>query len=166
MGNALFWQGGVLVLSSGDDWIDEPGAMVTLRNSSFRWNEADLDNGAVANVEKFALLTVEGDGNVFEKNACGADGGVIASTTDSLVIIQGGTFTRNTCLMVSRVPGARCGSPIWRYQKVFPLLLWVWYRSPSAIPTGQMFSHGFRIRPGRVRRRINFIGCRVHDEQG
>lgn len=111
MGYAIFTQGGVLVLSSGDDRIDNPGARVTLRNSSFRWNMADLDNGAVANVEKFASILVEGDGNVFEGNNCGADGGVFASTTDTLVTIEGGTFQGNTCFLVSQMFQRRCS---WR----------------------------------------------------
>lgn len=100
-------QGGVLALSSGNNLIDKPGAAVIMRNSSFEKNTAGLDNGAVANVEKFASILVEGDGNVFEGNKCGEDGGVFASTTNTMVTIEGGTVNGNSCDGVSHFLGAR-----------------------------------------------------------
>lgn len=94
----------MLALSSGEDWDTTPGAKVIMRNSTFFNNTANDDNGGVVNLEKFAILMVEGDGNVFEQNACGQDGGVVASTTDTVVTIEGGTFIENTCGEVSRGP--------------------------------------------------------------
>ena len=99
----LVLQGGALALSSGSSWTDDPGAILILRNSSFQSNTARLDNGGVVNVGEFAQATVEGDGNVFEGNTCGADGGVFASTVDTLITVEGGTFKRNSCLLVSYV---------------------------------------------------------------
>lgn len=96
----------MLALSDGDDWETAPGAVVILRNSSFINNTANDDNGGVVNVGTFSLLAVEGDGNVFEQNVCGQDGGVVASTTDSLVTFEGGTFKGNMCGLVSRVLAA------------------------------------------------------------
>lgn len=95
-------QGGVLVLSSGDDWVEDPGAVVIMRNSAFESNTAGLDNAGVANVGEFASITVAGDGNLFKGNTCGEDGGVFASTTDTLVTVEGGTFEGNACEGVSR----------------------------------------------------------------
>lgn len=91
----------MLALSSGDDWIDDPGGIVIMRNSSFESNTAGFDNGGVANVGEYAKLTVEGDGNRFEANRCSQDGGVFASTTDSLVTFEGGTAKGNSCKGVS-----------------------------------------------------------------
>ena len=101
MKHGLSLQGGVVALSSGEDWTDDPGATVIMWNSSFELNTADLDNGGVVNVGEFSNLTVAGDDNVFQGNNCTQDGGVIASTTDSSVVIEGGTFTGNSCEGVS-----------------------------------------------------------------
>lgn len=58
------------------------------------------------NVGEFAKATVEGDANVFEGNTCGEDGGVFASTVDTLVTVEGGTFNSNACDLVSHFRAA------------------------------------------------------------
>lgn len=99
-------KGAVLALGDGQDWSVNPGGTVIMLNSFFHSNFADNDNGGVVNVGRFARLTIEGDENVFEENACGLDGGVIASTTNSSVTIEGGAFKGNKCGLVSHHPGA------------------------------------------------------------
>ena len=74
-----------------------------MRNSTFRNNTAKIDSGGVAYVGEFSNATVEGDGNVFEENACGANGGVFASSGGSSLVINAGTFNANLCEEVSRL---------------------------------------------------------------
>eukprot|EP00904_Undaria_pinnatifida_P010820 jgi/Undpi1/6869/HiC_scaffold_21.g09345.m1 len=88
-------KGGALVLSNGE--AEFPGAHVIMQNSYFQNNTAGDDNGGVVNVGEFCTLSIEGDGNVFERNSCGQDGGVLATTTDTVVTIEGGTFEDNEC---------------------------------------------------------------------
>lgn len=83
------------MLSSGSDWSTNPGPTVILRNSTFRDNTADLEDGGVAYLGDFVNVTVQGDGNVFERNTCGSDGAVFAVTTDALLTIEGGFFSSN-----------------------------------------------------------------------
>lgn len=99
-----FLQGGALVLSNGE--AEFPGAHVIMQNSYFQNNTAGDDNGGVVNVGEFCTLSIEGDGNVFERNSCGQDGGVLATTTDTVVTIEGGTFEDNECGEVSCVSAA------------------------------------------------------------
>lgn len=91
----------MLALSSGEEQL--PGALVIMRNSYFLNNTAGSDNGGVVNVEKLSNLSIEGDGNVFERNLCGQDGGVLALTSSTVVTIEGGTFKENGCGEVSCV---------------------------------------------------------------
>lgn len=90
----------MVVLSTGTN-LTFPGGVVIIQNSSFESNTAHVDNGGVINVGEFARVIVEGDGNVFEQNACGEDGAVFAATTNSLVLIEGGTFKGNNAGRVS-----------------------------------------------------------------
>ncbi|CBJ26637.1 adhesin-like protein [Ectocarpus siliculosus] len=92
-------KGGVVTLSSGEgfpgDAVDEPGPVVILRNSTFTDNWAHLDNAGVVNLGEFATLLVEGDDNVFAGNECGQNGAVFGATTDTVIVIEGGTFFGN-----------------------------------------------------------------------
>ncbi|CAN0008375.1 unnamed protein product, partial [Scytosiphon promiscuus] len=88
-------KGGVITVSSGDDWEESPGGVVILRNSSFTDNRAHLDNAGVVNLGEFSSLTVEGDGNVFARNECGQSGAVIGATVDTSVVVEGGLFLDN-----------------------------------------------------------------------
>ncbi|CAN0129832.1 unnamed protein product, partial [Laminaria digitata] len=74
----------------------EPGAVVILRNSTFRDNRAEVESGGVLFLGEFVDVTVEGDGNVFEGNYCGTDGGVFAVTTNATVTVEGGLFHKNS----------------------------------------------------------------------
>lgn len=82
-------------ISSGVDWEDEPGATVILRNSTFKSNTADAGNAGVVNLAEFTTLVVAGDGNVFEGNTCGDDGGVFGGTTNTNITVEGGVFRDN-----------------------------------------------------------------------
>ncbi|CAM9462085.1 unnamed protein product, partial [Ectocarpus sp. 12 AP-2014] len=92
-------KGGVVTLSSGEgypgDDVNEPGPVAILRNSTFTDNSAHLDNAGVVNLGEFATLLVEGDGNVFAGNECGQNGAVFGATTDTSIVIEGGTFFGN-----------------------------------------------------------------------
>ncbi|CAN0356022.1 unnamed protein product, partial [Ectocarpus sp. 12 AP-2014] len=92
-------KGGVVTLSSGEGYpgedVDEPGPVVILRNSTFTDNWAHLDNAGVVNLGEYATLLVEGDGNVFGRNECGQNGAVFGATTDTAIVIEGGTFFGN-----------------------------------------------------------------------
>lgn len=87
-------QGGVLVLSSGES-LDDPGATVIMRNSSFESNSANLDSGGVVNMDDFTTAVVEGNDNVFDGNECYGDGAVFAASADSSITIEGGLFINN-----------------------------------------------------------------------
>lgn len=97
-------QGGVVMMSSDKEmWEDgsdvdpvERGYGVALmRNSNFTNNTASSDNGGVANLEKFATLSVQGDGNSFVGNTAEADGSVFSSTTSTSIYVDGGIFVEN-----------------------------------------------------------------------
>ena len=88
-------KGGVITLSGGDDWDTDPGGALILRNSTFTDNLADLQNAGVVNLGDFSELLVEGDGNVFSRNVCGAEGAVFGSTTDTRLVVEGGEFYEN-----------------------------------------------------------------------
>ncbi|CAM9271368.1 unnamed protein product, partial [Ectocarpus sp. 8 AP-2014] len=85
---------------SHGDWVsggggEEPGPVVILRNSTFTDNWAHLDNAGVVNLGEFSTLLVEGDDNVFAGNECGQNGAVFGATTDTVIVIEGGTFFGN-----------------------------------------------------------------------
>ena len=87
-------QGGAVILNGGDSW-DDPGAIITIRNSTFLENSALLDSGGAIYVGKYAEAHFEGDTNNFTKNVCELDGGVLAASTNSLVTVEGGLFNSN-----------------------------------------------------------------------
>eukprot|EP00752_Nemacystus_decipiens_P007772 g6941.t1 len=93
MRNVCGKKGGVINMSNGDDWED--GAVVVLRSSTFKLNQASLDNGGVVNVGSYGLLLVEGLDNVFSSNWVSESGGVFAATTDTRIILDGGEFSDN-----------------------------------------------------------------------
>ena len=88
-----------MTLSSGDDFDSNPGATAIIRDSTFQYNRAELNNGGVAYLGDFANVIVEGDDNVFEMNTCETDGAVFAATSNSLVTVEGGSF-HNNCAKV------------------------------------------------------------------
>ena len=85
-------------MGTGD--YSEEGPVTILRNSTFMSNEASLDNGGVINVGTYGLLFVEGGDNVFASNRVDESGGVIAATTDTTVVIEGGEFHDNEAYKV------------------------------------------------------------------
>ena len=66
-----------------------------MRNSTFRGNIADIASAGVVNVGEFATARFEGDSNNFTGNFCGAYGGVLASSTDTNITVEGGWFEGN-----------------------------------------------------------------------
>ena len=107
---------------------------------------ADLDNGAVVNVGEYARVIVQGDGNVFEGNMCGVDGGVFASTSDSLVVVEGGTFKENGAGEVGRF---RWGFFVFPKQRGHPL---AWsLKNPTSLRPGIGGMHDGVYVPCRLR---------------
>lgn len=90
-----------MTLTSGDDWTENPGATLIFRNSTFTANLADLDNGGVVNVGEFCTVRILGENNNFTENKCGVDGGVGSATSNSRIVIEGGTFANNQAGEVS-----------------------------------------------------------------
>lgn len=84
-----------MTLSSGDDWELEPGGALVLRNSTFTDNLADLQNAGVVNFGEYTSVVVEGDGNVFARNECGAEGAVFGATIHTRLVVEGGEFYDN-----------------------------------------------------------------------
>ena len=93
-------KGGVITLSSGEDWENIPGPTVILRNSTFESNTADLGNAGVVYLGEFSSLIVAGDGNVFSDNTCGEEGGVLGGTTNTNITVEGGVFKNNVAQAV------------------------------------------------------------------
>ena len=88
-------KGGVINLSSGEDWKEAPGPTAILINSTFESNTAHLGNAGVANLAEFTTLIVAGDENVFAWNTCGKEGAVFGGTTDTIITVEGGVFKNN-----------------------------------------------------------------------
>lgn len=82
------------MLSSGES-LDDQGAIVIMRNSSFESNAADRDSGGVMSMAEFTTVFVEGDDNVFDGNECFGDGAVFAASSNSSITIEGGLFINN-----------------------------------------------------------------------
>lgn len=85
-----------MVLSSGDNWDENPGAMAVLDNSTFKSNKALADNGGVINMGEFTTVNILGHENVFEFNQCEEDGSILAASTNTLVTVEGGDFFNNS----------------------------------------------------------------------
>ena len=66
-----------------------------MRNSTFTGNIADVASAGVVNVAEFATARFEGNGNNFTGNVCGAHGGVLASSTNTNITVEGGWFEGN-----------------------------------------------------------------------
>lgn len=92
-----------MLLSSGQNWKECPGARVILQNSTFTGNAAVLKNGGAVYLGEFTELTISGTANVFTDNGCEYSGGALAVSKDSRVIIEGGTFSNNEAKIVSVV---------------------------------------------------------------
>eukprot|EP00904_Undaria_pinnatifida_P010819 jgi/Undpi1/6868/HiC_scaffold_21.g09344.m1 len=88
-------KGGVFHTSSGGHWTHDPGATIIVQESYFHSNTAGVDSGGVGYLGEFGTLTVEGDGNMFERNTCSGHGGVFASTSYTSITVEGGTFQGN-----------------------------------------------------------------------
>lgn len=58
-------------------------------------------------MKEFAIVLVQGDGNVFVENTCGSDGAVFAVTGGAELTIESGKFSSNTAEVRVRV----CPSP-------------------------------------------------------
>lgn len=95
-GNLATSKGGAIELLSGSDRDSKPGAGVVLRNSTFLASRSEVGRGGVLYLGEFANATVQGDGNVFEGNTCGSNGGVFAVAAGALVTVEGGSFTSNS----------------------------------------------------------------------
>ena len=80
-------QGGVAVLSSG--------ANITIRNSTFVGNTAQLDAAGAIYLNENTEAHFEGDHNIFTGNKCNVNGGVLAATDNTLVTVEGGIFKNN-----------------------------------------------------------------------
>lgn len=90
----------MITLSPGDDWEDNVGATVILRNSAFKLNTAESGSAGVVYLGDYSTLVVAGDENVFEANTCGEDGGVFAGTTNTTIFVEGGVFRNNQAYRV------------------------------------------------------------------
>ena len=87
-------QGGAFTLSGGDS-RDFPGANITIRNSTFLENSALMDDGGVFSLNTWAEAHFEGDHNIFTRNTCAIDGGVLSATENASVTVEGGIFNDN-----------------------------------------------------------------------
>lgn len=88
-------QGGAVTLSSGDNWEDDPGPTIIIRNSTFTGNFAELDSAGAIYVGEYATVKIEGQRNNFTANVCGFTGGVLAATSNTNVTVEGGLFQEN-----------------------------------------------------------------------
>lgn len=88
-------KGGVINLSSGTDWQDDPGAIVIMRTSTFDSNYAEGGNAGVVSLADYTTLFVAGEGNVFRGNECGEDGGAFRGTSNTTITVEGGLFEDN-----------------------------------------------------------------------
>lgn len=84
-----------MALSGGDNWSNEAGGIIILTNSTFELSKADRETGGVIYGNEFTTVDITGDGNNFVNNECGADGGVVAASTNTRVVVEGGNFTDN-----------------------------------------------------------------------
>ena len=73
-----------------------------MRNSTFTGNIAGIASAGAVNVAEFATARFEGDGNNFTGNFCGAHGGVLASSTNTNITVEGGWFEGNKAGEVGR----------------------------------------------------------------
>lgn len=86
---------GAIRISGGNGSWGEPGGTLVLRNCTFDANLADQGQGGVFYLAEYSMVTVEGDDNVFTNNYSGDNGGVIATTSDTRIMVQGGNFSGN-----------------------------------------------------------------------
>lgn len=98
----ISYQGGAIVMSSGNSWDTDPGGVVTLEKSTFANNIAAGESAGVISLGKFTTVVIAGDRNTFTGNSCGVKGGVLGGTKDTNVIVEGGSFTRNSAGEVRR----------------------------------------------------------------
>lgn len=109
------------------DPVTEGYGFAFLRSSTFRNNTASSDNGGVANLEKFASLSVQGGGNLFEGNQAFSDGAVFSATTDSTIDVDGGNFVQNESdsvrVVAIDVSGTVDGTRTTRYLAVVRILV-------------------------------------------
>ena len=84
-------QGGAVALSSGDS-SDDPGAHITMRNSTFVGNAAQLDGAGAIYLGEYAEAHFKGDHNNFPGHVCDIGGGALAATDNTHVTVEGGIF--------------------------------------------------------------------------
>lgn len=80
-------------MMDGDDYDDGP--VTILRNSTFLYNRAGVQDGGVASIRGWASVAVEGDGNVFAYNESPDSGAVFSAEDDTSITIEGGHFFNN-----------------------------------------------------------------------
>ncbi|CBJ32402.1 adhesin-like protein [Ectocarpus siliculosus] len=110
-------KGGVVNLSGGDNWDDDPGAVLVVQDSSFVSNTALLNNAGGVTMNKFTNTTIVGQGNVFYGNRCAQGGAAIGADYNSIITVEGGTFIGNEADMETEEEvwqkGEQSGGVLW-----------------------------------------------------
>ncbi|CAM9574874.1 unnamed protein product, partial [Ectocarpus sp. 12 AP-2014] len=110
-------KGGVVNLSGGDDWDEDPGAVLVVQDSSFVSNTALLNNAGGVTMNKFTNTTIVGQGNVFYGNRCAQGGAAIGADYNSIITVEGGTFIGNEADMETEEEvwqkGEQSGGVLW-----------------------------------------------------
>lgn len=86
---------GAIRISGGNGSWKEPGGNLFLRNCTFDANLADQEQGGVIYLSEYSAVTVEGDDNTFTNNYSGDSGGVMGTTSNARITVQGGNFSGN-----------------------------------------------------------------------
>ncbi|CAM9587167.1 unnamed protein product [Ectocarpus fasciculatus] len=118
-------KGGVVNLSKGSHWDDDPGAVLVVQDSRFVSNTALLNNAGGVTMNKFTNTTVVGQGNVFEGNRCAQGGAAIGADYNSIITVEGGTFVSNEADMETEEEvwqkGEQSGGVLWTRGEIFVL---------------------------------------------
>lgn len=85
----------------------DPGGIVTLTGSTFNGSRADRATGGVIYGNEYSAVNIIGDRNQFMRNSCEGDGGVLAASKNTRVIVEGGNFTENSAKAVGRGTAGR-----------------------------------------------------------
>ncbi|CBJ33129.1 asn/thr-rich large protein family protein [Ectocarpus siliculosus] len=110
-------KGGVINLSGGEDWDDDPGAVLIVQDSSFVFNTALLNTAGGVTMNQFTNTTIVGQGNVFYGNRCALGGAAIGADYNSIITVEGGTFIGNEADMETEEEvwqkGEQSGGVLW-----------------------------------------------------
>ncbi|CAN0448965.1 unnamed protein product, partial [Ectocarpus sp. 8 AP-2014] len=110
-------KGGVVNLSGGEDWDEEPGAVLVVQDSRFVFNTALLNTAGGVTMNQFTNTTIVGQGNVFYGNRCALGGAAIGADYNTIITVEGGTFIGNEADMETEEEvwqkGEQSGGVLW-----------------------------------------------------